>query len=61
MAIILRSDKPDRGKMSPREILFHSNGHFKSPDEISERIKKFGNSYSNTINSIMNILLIVPP
>ncbi|PWB53901.1 MAG: hypothetical protein C3F13_08325 [Anaerolineales bacterium] len=35
--------------MSPNEILFHVNGQFKSPDEIRERINKFGNSYSNTI------------
>jgi hypothetical protein len=35
--------------MSPNEILFHVNGQFKSPDEISERINKFGNSFSNTI------------
>ena len=40
--------------MSPREILFDANGHAISPNEISERINEFGDSYSNAIKEIIN-------
>jgi hypothetical protein len=50
----VKSDKPDRGKMRPREILFQTNGHVISPDEIRERINKFGDSYSEAIKEIID-------
>jgi len=40
--------------MSPLEILLDAKGHAKSPSEISERINKFGASYSNAIREIIN-------
>ena len=40
--------------MSPREILFDANGHAKSPNEISERINEFGDSYSDATKEIIN-------
>lgn len=40
--------------MSPREILLDANGQAISPNEISERIDEFGDSYSNAISEIIN-------
>ncbi len=40
--------------MSPREILFLASGHAIIPNEISERINEFGDSYTNAIKEIIN-------
>lgn len=40
--------------MKPIEILFDPQGHVKNPSEISEKIDKFGNAYSDAIKETIN-------
>jgi hypothetical protein len=41
--------------MNHRKILFDANGRAISPNEISERINEFGDSYSDAIKEIINL------
>jgi hypothetical protein len=45
---------PPGGKMSSSEILFDANGQAINPDEISNKIIAFGNSYNDTVKEIIN-------
>jgi hypothetical protein len=40
--------------MNPIEILFDAKGYAISPDEISDRILEFGDSYNNAVKEIIN-------